>query len=94
VSIKVKLDSASRARRLATFSQGVMFGEMALLEGKPRSADAYAKGDSVVLYSLTIEAFERILIADPFLGLRLQRNISRELAARLRATSTALRVLE
>jgi len=94
VSIKVKLDSASRARRLATFSQGVMFGEMALLEGKPRSADAYAKGDSVVLYSLTIEAFERILVADPFLGLRLQRNISRELAARLRATSTALRVLE
>jgi SulP family sulfate permease len=94
VSIKVKLDSETRARRLATFSQGVMFGEMALLEGKPRSADAYAKGERVVLHALSVEAFERILAADPHLGLRLQRNMSRELAARLRATSTALRALE
>ena len=49
VSIKLKLADDERAKRLATYTAGVMFGEMALLEGQRRSADAFAKGDTVVL---------------------------------------------
>jgi anti-anti-sigma regulatory factor len=94
VSIKVKLDGGSRARRLATFVPGVMFGEMALLEGKHRSADAFAKGDSVVLYTLSRDGLEQLIREDPQLALHLHRNLSRELAGRLRATSEQLRALE
>ena len=94
VSIKVKLDDPRRARRLATFCAGVMFGEMALLEGARRSADAYAKGDHVLLYSLSADALSGIVREDPELGLKIYRNISRHLASRLRSTTSALRALE
>lgn len=94
VSIKVALHHEGHARRLATFTAGVMFGEMALLEGQRRSADAFAKGELVVLYALSARALEAITRDDPRLGLRIHRNIARELAARLRATSGALRSLE
>lgn len=94
VSIKVRLEGEVRARRLATFTPGVIFGEMALLEGKDRSADAFAKGERVVLYSLSAARFEEIVRQDPLLGSRVLRNLSRELAARLRATTEAMRALE
>lgn len=45
VSIKLKIPGTQCARRLATFGPGMAFGEMALVEGKPRSAYAYAKRD-------------------------------------------------
>lgn len=94
VSIKLKLDDAPRARRLATFSSGVFFGEMAIVEGGRRSADAFAKGDHVVLYSISAERFTELVRRFPSLGLKVYQNLSRELAARLRATSGALRALE
>jgi SulP family sulfate permease len=94
VSIKVRIGDDVRARRLATFTPGVIFGEMALLEGKDRSADAFAKGDRVVLYSLSAAKFEQVVREDPLLGSRILRNLSRELAARLRATTEAMRALE
>jgi sulfate permease, SulP family len=94
VSIKVRIDGDVRARRLATFAPGVIFGEMALLEGKERSADAFAKGDRVVLYELSAEKFEQLLREDPMLGSRILRNLSHELAGRLRATTEAMRALE
>jgi len=94
VSIKLQLTEENRARRLATFAPGVFFGEMALLEGERRSADAFAKGDRVVLYSLSAERLAQILQQHPQLGVKLYRNLSRELASRLRVTSGALRALE
>jgi SulP family sulfate permease len=94
VSIKLKIDGEGRARRLATFNPGVFFGEMSLLEGQRRSADAFAKGEQVVLYSLTAQRLAELIERHPRLGLRIYENLSRELAARLRVTSGALRALE
>ncbi len=94
VSIKVKLEDETRARRLATFGSGVFFGEMSIVEGSPRSADAFAKGEKVVLYSLSAERFAALVRDHPGTALRIYRNLSRELAARLRSTSGALRALE
>lgn len=94
VSIKVKLDGESRARRLATFGSGVFFGEMAIVEGAPRSADAFAKGDRVVLYSLSAARFAGLVAAHPAIGLKIYQSLARELASRLRSTSGALRALE
>jgi len=94
VSIKVRLDDDTRARRLATFNPGVMFGEMALLERQRRSADAFARGEHVVLYTLSAERFETLAHDDPALAIKVYRNLSRELAARLRITTGALRSLD
>jgi MFS superfamily sulfate permease-like transporter/CRP-like cAMP-binding protein len=94
VSIKLQLSGENRARRLATFVPGVFFGEMTMLEGGCRSADAFAKGNQIVLYSLGAEDLARIMRDHPQLGIKLYRNLSRELATRLRITSGALRALE
>ena len=94
VSIKLQLTDETRARRLATFVPGVFFGEMAVLEGERRSADAFAKGTHVVLYSLGADDVSRIVREHPALGVKLYRNLGRELAAQLRVTSGALRALE
>lgn len=94
VSIKVRLADAARARRLATFVPGVFFGEMTMIEGGRRSADAFAKGDRVVLYSLGTAQLAQLVQQYPQTGVKLYRNINREIAARLRVTSEALRALE
>jgi len=94
VSIKLRLADASHARRLATFVPGVFFGEMGMMEGERRSADAFAKGGQVVLYSLTAENLARVVQQHPQTGIKLYRNLNRETAVRLRVTSSALRALE
>lgn len=95
VSIKVQLGGDTvRARRLATFTTGVFFGEMSLLEGQRRSADAFAKGERVVLYSLSGRHFAELVQHHPQLGLKIYQSITRELVARLRVTTGALRALE
>jgi SulP family sulfate permease len=94
VSIKVSLENDARARRLATFGSGVFFGEMAIVEGAPRSADAFAKGDRVVLYSLSATRFAELVAGHPATALKIYQSLARELAARLRSTSGALRALE
>ena len=94
VSIKIRLDTGERALRLATFTPGVFFGEMSLIEGQHRTADAFAKGDRVVLYSLAAAQFAELVRAHPQIGLKIYQNLSRELVARLRVTTGALRSLE
>ena len=94
ISIKLKLADDARALRLSTFSPGVFFGEIAMIEGERRSSDAFAKGDRVVLYSLSAERFAELVQRHPVLALKIYQNLSLELAARLRTTSRALRMLE
>ena len=40
------LSESDRYKRLITYSSGVMFGEMAFLDGSPRSADVCSNEDS------------------------------------------------
>ncbi len=67
---------------------------MAMFEGERRSADAFAKGERVVLYTLSAERLAQVMHQHPQIGIKLYRNLSRELATRLRVTSGALRALE
>ncbi len=94
VSIKVKLEDDARAVRLATFSPGVFFGESAIIEGQQRSSDGFAKGERVVLYSLSTRRFAELVERHRELALKIYRNLSRELASRVRITNQALRALE
>ena len=71
-----------RSRRLG---MGDYFGEMALIDGAPRSADVVAEGE---VLALTIDrgGFTKLLGAEPTLAQALLRT----LAARLRAAETSI----
>ncbi len=85
VSIKLKVPGTNRSRRLATFGPGMAFGEMALLESKARSADAYAKRD-VFLYSMNPAQLDELKLKHPVLAVKIMSNLSHQLAARLRVS--------
>ncbi len=91
VSIQLTLDHENSVIRFSTFGPGIMFGEMALLDNKPRSADAVAK-DDVVVYCLTQAAFDNLREEFPEVALTLLLNMSLELASRVRIMSTELRI--
>ncbi|HEX4326459.1 MAG TPA: SLC26A/SulP transporter family protein [Burkholderiales bacterium] len=88
-----KTDPDAESRRLVTLSPGVMFGEMVLVESRPRSADAVAEEYSVV-YSLGRDDLEHLFHSNPKLATKLMRNVSRILADRLRTTTEELRAAE
>ncbi len=91
-TVTIRLGTENGALRLATLIPGVMFGEMALLEGQPRSADAVASS-AIVVYEMDGAGFARILADHPALAAKLMTNMAREIAARLRATSDHLRAV-
>lgn len=69
--------SKGRARRLGS---GDFFGEMALLDDSPRSADVVADGE-VLTMTISRNAFGKLLRSEPALA----HELLRTLAARLRA---------
>ena len=92
-TVTIRLASGRRAPiRLANLIPGVVFGEMAMLEGQQRSADAIADGD-IVVYKMTNADFQTVLTGNPALAAKLVGNIAREIAARLRVTNNELRII-
>ena len=77
--IKIFAPSLSKKRKtFAYLSPGDFFGEMALLEGKPRSASAEAVEFSKLLVITAVD-FRRLLLRDPQLALYLLRTVSQRL---------------
>ena len=69
--------------RVTTCTPGMTFGEMALLDGAPRSATVRADTDIEAL-SLGADALDLLMKAEPVIHAKLLTNIARHLAARLR----------
>jgi CRP-like cAMP-binding protein len=76
------LRAGGRSRRLGS---GDYFGEMALLDDAPRSADVVADGEVLAL-TIDRSGFTKLLRAEPGLAQALLRT----LAARLRAAETSI----
>jgi len=72
-------------RQLDEFTENAIFGEMALIEAKPRSATAIATTD-VTLVPVTEKQFLFLVSNTPFFAL----NVMRVMAGRLRVTNRAL----
>jgi SulP family sulfate permease len=81
---------AARDRRMVSYAPGVIFGELGLLEGRRRSADAIAERDAVLL-ELSRENYERLTAEHPALTGKLLLNIGLLLASRVRALTDELR---
>lgn len=88
--VEIRKDDGRGAERvLATFSEGKLLGEMALVDGERRSATAVAVTDTTLLV-LTTSAFDQMLSETPRLGVKLAMSLARLLSARLRMTSGRL----
>lgn len=82
-----------RQSRLATFTEGMCFGEISFLSGKPRSADVFADepGRLLVLHR---DDFERLRMSSPETTIQLLLAVSAELGERLGRTNYQLSVMD
>lgn len=81
---------AQGGTRYVSFSPGTLLGEVAVLDGGGRSADAVADRESEVQV-LPTAALQRLSAEDPALAAALYRQIASHLADRLRQASNAWR---
>lgn len=75
---------------LVVLKEGEGFGEMALLEKRPRSATVLAQKD-ILLMEITRDQFMDFIDKNPRGGNRILLNIARILSGRLRETDTKLK---
>jgi sulfate permease, SulP family len=92
VEISIVVPGGARAR-IVTFAEGSLFGEAALLDGRPRSATAQAVAATVV-YEFTRAALNEIAHDNPAIAIQLMTNLAKLLAIRMRETNEILRQLE
>jgi SulP family sulfate permease len=86
-SVRIELTRAARSIRLSTIAPGVVFGEMALLDERPRSATARAETD-VIVKALSRDALAQLAKNAPGAAAVLMHNLAREIASRLRLTNS------
>lgn len=92
IGIWLPAGDSGPGRRMVTYAPGVAFGEIGLLQGRPRSADAIAEDDAIVL-ELDRAAYERIRAEHPALLAKLLLNLGLLLASRVRALTDELEAL-
>jgi CRP-like cAMP-binding protein len=82
--LRVRLLIGGKETILATLAAGDCFGEIALFDQGPRSADVIANTESLLL-KVTSEAFEKLRLEAPELSAPILFSISKTLASRIRA---------
>jgi len=83
----------NRRDRVATVQHGTVFGEVAFLDGKPRTARVEAT--SVLdTFELTREAFDRLEAERPDIAVKIQAMLSETLGTRLRAADRMMLELD
>ncbi|HTN48297.1 MAG TPA: SulP family inorganic anion transporter [Burkholderiaceae bacterium] len=83
------LERGDAGRRMVSYAPGVVFGEMGLLQGHARSADAVAEDDAIVL-ELPRENYERLVSEHPVLHGKLLLSLGLLLSSRVRALTDEL----
>ncbi len=91
VSVSIELAGGTR-KRLATLPAGMVFGEMALIEREPRSADVMAL-TPVTCYALPIAAFDRLQERHASLQMQLLTNLLRHVSGALRRLTETVSIL-
>jgi CRP-like cAMP-binding protein len=79
--------------QLLTFlTAGNIFGEMALVDGAPRSADAVAE-DAVILFHLSQADYGKIQEQQPETALRIQDVLVATLCSRIRSANRSFEII-
>ena len=84
-----KVDLNGQRKTIARIGSGKTFGEMALIDGRPRSASVRSSGESTLMI-LTAEGLASLSEDKPRLALQFVMMIARDLSSRLRRTSGML----
>ena len=79
--------------RLARFSPGMSFGEMAFLDGAPRSANIVADTD-VICDQLSLADFEALGKTHPAIKIKIMENLCLDLTGKLRKANRELSIFE
>ena len=82
-----------RRHRIVTMSAGALFGEAAMLDGRPRSATAVAV-EASAFYTLSGAVLDDLAEHHAQLSIKLFRNLAREMSRRMRDTDKILRGLD
>jgi hypothetical protein len=88
--LRVRLMIGGKETILATLGPGECFGEIALFDQGPRSADVVANKDSILL-KISSEAFDKLRREAPELSAPILFAISKTLAARIRADNKRIK---
>ncbi|MFC2149938.1 cyclic nucleotide-binding domain-containing protein [Calditrichota bacterium] len=87
VSIRIKHPSTpDKEEVLHNLHDGEIFGELALVDGSPRSATVRVE-DEARIHVFPYEAIMDLMDLNPLLGYKLMRNIARIIANRVRNTN-------
>jgi anti-anti-sigma regulatory factor len=84
----ISVVDGQRGHRYVSFSPGMFFGEIALLDRGGRTADAVADVASAV-YALPAEAFAQLQREEPGVAAQVYRNLATNLSHRLRIAGAA-----
>lgn len=91
--ITIPIPGEARHRRLGTVAKGTVIGEIALIDGLPRSAGVRAT-DPVDVYELTHEAFMGLASEHPAIAIKIQAGIGAILGTRLRRANALIAELD
>ncbi|MDH3272686.1 MAG: cyclic nucleotide-binding domain-containing protein, partial [Gemmatimonadota bacterium] len=91
--ITIPIPGEPRGRRLGTVARGTVVGEIALIDGLPRSASVRAT-DPVNAYELTHDGFMSLAGEHPTIAIKLQARIGSVLGARLRRANALIAELD
>jgi len=75
---------------LSVLGRGEVFGEMALIDEQPRSADARAHDEGCTVFSVSRALLEEVLSMDPDAAVQFLNLLCRLLCRRLRAMNERL----
>jgi len=92
-TIGVRIANNRPRKRLGALSVGVTFGELALFDGGPRTADITAD-TACTCYVLPVDRLRKNAAEHGTLQVKLLRNVGRALAHRLRQANAEIRALE
>jgi CRP-like cAMP-binding protein len=91
-SVKILKKVKNQENTIAVLNAGEFFGEMALLDGLPRSAAVRATGDCELLM-LSLEGYQKLRREKPHTALKLMDVIIKVLSNRLRQANKNLEVI-
>ncbi len=89
IIVKGAIDIIKENTRVTTLTSSQTFGEMALIDGEPRSASGVASKETIIFF-MREEHLIRLTEDDPKLGVQLLWKISKLISQRLRHTTGKL----
>jgi len=95
VNIEIAAHNENQRTRISTVCPGTIFGEMALIDGKMRSAFAIADSNSdIACYTLSTENLDALCAEFPETGFKIIAGITSEISRRVRIANNMLSCLK